>query len=161
MSPRTRPEWVVGTTRITASALPLSRVGSHTSSQAFPDAPAPATTDSSSGLMVSLAGAEWGTDTASSSWPWEPVHTSAKDKLRVLRSDSATCKSSSSMGMARDSRLPNVRTTASGASRSPYTMWLAYWVSRWRAGPYRSADTAADAIDNVSRVRSFLVGAWP
>ena len=81
--------------------------------------PARATTDSSSGLNVRAVLGTSGTEIERVRWPPEPVQTSAELRARVLRSDSATWSSSSSMGMARDSRLPNVRSTASGASRSP------------------------------------------
>ncbi len=119
MRPSTLPEWVVGATRTTESARPWSRAGSQISTQAVPVTPARATTVSSSGLSTRRSTLVSGTDTVFSRCPPDPVHTSAEASPRVLRSDSATCSSSSSMGMARDRRLPKVRSTASGASRSP------------------------------------------
>ena len=52
----------------------------------------------------------------------------------VLRSDSASWSSSSSMATARVIRLPNVRSASSGASRAPYTNRVAEAISRSRAG---------------------------
>ena len=117
MSPSRRPECTAGATRSTTSSLP--RKSSHTFAQAGPLTPARATSDSSSALSDSRAEGASGTDTARSKWPPEPVHTSAVESATDLRSDSTTWSRSSSRGMARDRREPNVGTTSSGASRSP------------------------------------------
>ena len=52
----------------------------------------------------------------------------------ALRRLSASCSSSSSSGIERVSRWPNVRSSSSGATRSPYTSRLARSVSQRRAG---------------------------
>ena len=69
-----------------------------------------------------------------------------------LAQDSASCSSSSSSGIDRVSRWPNVRSSSSGETRSPYTSRLARSVSRRRAGQVeqggrrrRRASTAAAA----------------
>ena len=95
--------------------------------------PARATTGSSLEPIMSWAVPRSGTETARSRTPLPPVHTSAATPM-VLRNDSASCSSSSSRGMARDRRLPKVRSTASGASLAPYTRLLAKRDSRSRAG---------------------------
>ncbi len=119
MRPSRWPEWVIGMTRSDASSRPRSRPLNHTLTQADPDAPARATTCCSSGVSSRRAGGASGTETDLSRRPSDPVHISAEARPRVLRSDSATWRSSSSMGTARDKRLPKVLRTWSGASRSP------------------------------------------
>ena len=100
----------------------------------MPDTPARVTTGRSRSPMMSDRRPASGTETARSSTSPLPVYTSALVRAIVLRSDSASCSSSSSMATARVIRLPNVRSTSSGASRAPYTNRVAEAISRSRAG---------------------------
>ena len=86
---------------------------------AVPDTPARVTTGRSRGETTIEPGPKSGTDAVRSSTSPAPVKTSALARAIVFRSDSASCSSSSSIGMARVSRLPKVRSTSSGASRDP------------------------------------------
>jgi len=88
-------------------------------SQARPTTPALATTGASAVSTTSRPGPRSGTDAARSSSPSPPVQTSAASRAIVLWSDSASWSSSSSRGMARDSRAPKPRRASSGADRSP------------------------------------------
>ena len=66
----------------------------------------------------------------------------------VLRSDSASCSSSSSIDTARVIRLPNVRRVSPGASRVPYTNLVAKATSRPLIGRYPIAARAAATMEN-------------
>ena len=79
----------------------------------------------------------------------------------VLRSDSASWSSSSSIGMARERRVPKVLIASSGACRSPYTSRFACSCNRSRAGRYSSAATPAATIESTRRLRSSSVGVRP
>ena len=148
---------------MTGSSSPSSiRLGSHTRTHAGPETPARATTVSSSAPSPSSAGPRSGTDTARSRRPpAERVQTSARSSSIVFFSDSASWRSSSSSGSARVSRVPNVRSTSSGACRSPYTRRVAKSVSRSRAGTHSSAASAAASIERPSSERSSSVGSRP
>ena len=113
---------------------PPAAPGSHTSSQALPVTPARVTTGCSSAPSTSGGADRSGTDTGQLEATAEPVQISARRSTSTLRSDSASCSSSSSIGIDRLSRLPQVRSTSSGGWRSPYTSRLAVSASRSRAG---------------------------
>ena len=117
--PRSSPELVMGATRRMGSSPCGSSAGSQTSTHAGPDTPARATTGSSDAFSETRAAPSSGTETVRSRSPLDPVHTSAAWSASVLRRDSTIWSSSSSSGTARERRLPNVRSTSSGAWRSP------------------------------------------
>ena len=80
----------------------------------------------------------------------------------VLRSDSASWSSSSSIDTARVIRLPNVRRVSPGASRVPYTNLVAKATSRPLIGRYPIAARAAATMENPRILRSALLsGASP
>ena len=99
---------------------PRAAPGSHTSSQALPVTPARVTTGCSSAPSTSGGAVAVGhRRRPARAGPACPVQISARRSTSTLRSDSASCSSSSSIGMARLSRLPQVRSTSSGGWRSP------------------------------------------
>ena len=113
--PSSSPEFVTGAVRSTGSSRPVRIAGSHTCAHAGPETPACATTVSSSGPSGMTRRPWSGTDTARSMPSAARVHTSATSRFIVAFSDSASWSSSSSRGSARVRRLPNVRSTSSGA----------------------------------------------
>ncbi len=119
MRPSRIPECTTGATRTTHSPRSWTRLGTHTCSHAFPDTRARATTGSSSLESTRRLGPRSGTDTTRSSTPSLPVQTSAATSCMLSLSDSASCSNSSSIGTARDMRLPNVWIASSGDRRSP------------------------------------------
>jgi hypothetical protein len=102
-----------------AWALPSRSAGNQTDTHALPDTPARVTTGRSRLVTTMERGPASGTETALSRTSPMPVYTSALTNPMVLRSDSANCSRSSSIGMARVNRLPKVRRTSSGACRAP------------------------------------------
>ena len=74
----------------------------------------------------------------------------------VLRSDSASCSSSSSIDTARVIRLPNVRSDSPGASRVPYTNLVAKAARRPLTGRYPITASAAATMEKPRSLRSAL-----
>ena len=97
------------------------RAGSQTCAHAGPDTPARATTVSSSApsAMRRAARGRAPTPRARAGRRDPRPHLGDARASIVFFSDSASWSSSSSSGSARVSRLPNVRSTSSGACRSP------------------------------------------
>ena len=119
ISPRSSPEWLMGAIRSCAPSRPATRAGSHTDAHAVPETPARATTVRSLAPTARVSTPRSGTETSRSSTSPPPVQTSAAVSAMVLRNDSTSCRSSSSIGMARVRRCPNVFSASSGARRSP------------------------------------------
>src|SRR5438105_852368 len=105
MNPNSSPESTSGATRSVRSGCSANTAGSQTWIHAFPDTWARATTTASSSLSRTRATSRYGTAAARSNTPAVPVHTSAFDSCMLFFSDSASCSSSSSSGMARRALL--------------------------------------------------------
>ena len=134
MIPSSSPAWAIGATRVDAEPSRPTNCGSQTSSQVPPLTPARAMTGSSLVPIVTGGRESMGDAGVNSKCPPCPVHTSADTSTIDLRRLSASWRSSSSIGIERVNRWPNVRNVSSGATRSPYTSRLARSVSQRRRG---------------------------
>ena len=134
MKPSSSPAWATGATRIAAAPVGAD-------DRRHPDVEPRAAADAGpgddgrllgpdhdrGGLAVGDAGGQLEVPVLSRPHLGRRQH-------HALRRLSASCSSSSSIGIERVSRWPNVRSSSSGETRSPYTRRLARSVSQRRAG---------------------------